>query len=802
MTALPIIEATEATEVSEGLGRLETPVGNLPLVAVDAQARIHGLAVSTTLTQVFRNAGTEPLQATYIFPLPDRAAVVRFTARIGGRTVDGVLRERGQARREYDEAVSAGRRAAIAEQERSDVFTVRVGNIAPGERAEVELDLVGPLSMDGDEASFRFPLVVAPRYTPGAPMDGLDVGDGVAPDTDLVPDASRISPPVLLPGQRSPVRLSLKVELDAAGLAVHDLASTLHAISTETDGGRTIVQVLPGDRLDRDFVLRFRVGSQAVQTAAVLQPDAEGGAATLAVTLVPPAADPSAGAPPRDVVVLLDRSGSMSGWMMTAARRAAARIVDCLTSADRVAVLAFDHEVEQSADAADLAPATDRRRFAATTFLSGLEARGGTEMLPALQEAARRLGPADPARRRILILVTDGQVGDEDRIISVMRGTLRDAALHVVGIDRAVSAGILNRLAVLGSGDGRAEFVESEDRLDQALDRIRDRIAPPVLTDVRIEVDGAQVAAGSIVPAGRIACAAGVPVVVRARLEGSGLDPVRVRLRASDAAGRDWSAAVQAAPVDVAGESALWAKEHLRHLEDRWLSDSGQQPGLQRQMIEESLRFGVLCRFTAFIAVDRGEKVGEGRPVSVVQPVELPSGWDARFDFADSLLDAPVADLAGSQGLRLRSGAMLGTSAMSGLSAMGPPPGHSARRRLRNVFAASADGGFRAAAQPGLPDRIERVLDALEAALRAGDEEALAQSCSDIADLSRELAERGTEMESDDPLFHLVGPMGSELGDLALACQAGQWPAEPVRRSLARARLLVQRMRHALLPGT
>ncbi len=621
---LPILSEPDTAEASEGtLGRLETEQGYLPLIGLDVAADITGLTVGTRVTQVFRNATDGPLEATYIFALPDRAAVTSFTARMGDRLVEGVLKERGQARQEYDEALAAGYRAAITEQERSDVFTVRVGNIAPGERAEIELALAGPLALDGHEATFRFPLVVAPRYIPGAALPQDPVGDGIAPDTDAVPDASRISPPVLLPGQRSPVRLSVTCRIDAAGLPVGQLRSSLHAVATEVDGGAHVVRLQPGERLDRDFILRFAVGGQDVEASAGISADSAGSDGTLTVTIVPPAPDPDAPAAPRDVVIALDRSGSMSGWKMVAARRAAARIVDSLTPDDRFALVAFDHEIDVPHDA--LRSASDRNRFAAVEYLSRLDARGGTELLQALSAAASLLEPGEgEERRRVLVLVTDGQVGDEDRLVARLSTELAGVDAHVVGIDRAISAGLLGRLSALGSGAGYAELVESEDRLDEALARVRQRIAAPVLTGIRLAVAGAVLDEATLVPAGPISCTAGVPLVLRARLQEIGADPVRVAVAATSADGQPWTCSLDAGRSTDTAPTAVWAREHLRHLEDRWLVGSASQ----KELVAESLRFGVLCRFTAFVAVDRSESVGDGRPLSVIQPVEAPSGWD------------------------------------------------------------------------------------------------------------------------------------------------------------------------------
>src|SRR5580692_5141671 len=227
-TEIAPLEGAHATEPDAGLGTLATSRGNLPLDAVDVRAAIAGTSARVELTQEFRNPFDVPLEATYIFPLPDRAAVTGMRMKCAGHVVEGVLRERSRARDEYDRAIAEGRRAAIAEEDRPDVFTMRVGNISPGERVTVRLTLVQLLSYSDGELTFRFPLVVAPRYIPGNPLPGAPAGSGVAPDTDAVPDASRITPPVLLPGFPNPVRLGLSVEFAPSPLAPSALKSSLH----------------------------------------------------------------------------------------------------------------------------------------------------------------------------------------------------------------------------------------------------------------------------------------------------------------------------------------------------------------------------------------------------------------------------------------------------------------------------------------------------------------------------------------------------------------------------------------------
>ncbi|MFD1535923.1 VIT domain-containing protein [Nonomuraea guangzhouensis] len=585
-----------------GFGALRTARGNLPLESVAVSADISGLVAGVEVTQGFRNPYDVTLEATYVFPLPDRAAVTGFRMEADDRVIEGVLKERGQARADYDRALREGKRAAIAEEDRPDVFTIRVGNLLPGERVTVRLTLSQPLPYEDGAATFRFPLVVAPRYIPGVPLDGPGSGDGTAPDTDAVPDASRITPPVLLPGFPAPVRLSLTATIDAAGLDLRDMASSLHVVEEEVHEkeGHT-VRLRPGERLDRDFILRL-----SFDASTALQLDGEG---AFSLTVLPPALEsPRA---PRDLVLLLDRSGSMGGWKMVAARRAAARIVDTLTEQDRFAVLTFDSVVEQAFEG--LVTASDRNRYRAVEHLSRVDARGGTELLEPLRQAISLLHD-EAGRERVLVLVTDGQVGHEDQILEQTGGALSSMRVHTVGIDRAVNAGFLGRLAGLGAG--RCELVESEDRLDAAMEQIHRRIGAPLVTDLSLkDLDvepGTVTHLGSIFP--------GVPLRVHGRYRNG--SSVTVRGLAS---GTPWEQQVTGTVVDNPAIRAVWARAYLRELEDRYAMGEHE---LEAQIVRVSLENGVLCRFTAYVAVDT-RKVAEGEPEHrVIQPVEPPSGWE------------------------------------------------------------------------------------------------------------------------------------------------------------------------------
>ena len=319
----------------------------------------------------------------------------------------------------------------------------------------------------------------------------------------------------------------------------------------------------------------------------------------------------------------------MHGWKMVAARRAAARIVDTLTGTDRFAVLCFDNVVEELPDVpGGLAEATDRNRFRAIEWLARTDARGGTEMLAPLERAVRLVTGADPGRDRVLVLVTDGQVGNEDQILARIGTQLAGVRVHVVGVDQAAGAGFLSRLA--GAGRGRCELVESEDRLDEAAARIHRRIGAPLVTGLALAADGMAIVPGTVAPGLLPDLFPGVAVTVTGRWRGHPGGTVTVAGTGTD--GTPFESTATAVTGGNPASTAAWARAHVRDLEDRYAClpghDTAELARLEQQITDVSLRYGVLCRFTAFVAVDTRVVTDGAGPHRVTQPVELPAGWD------------------------------------------------------------------------------------------------------------------------------------------------------------------------------
>jgi Ca-activated chloride channel family protein len=438
-----------------------------------------------------------------------------------------------------------------------------------------------------------------------------------------------------------------------------------------------------------------------------LTPDAEGDEGTFRLTVLPPS---SAATPrPRDVVLLLDRSGSMQGWKMVAARRAAARIVDTLTATDRFAVLTFDHAVEHPSTLPDgLIEANDRHRFRAVEHLAKVDARGGTELLGPLETALKLL--TDSGRDRVLVLVTDGQVGNEDQILRAISRNVRGVRVHTVGIDQAVNAGFLGRLAA--AGGGRSELVESEDRLDAAMDRIHRRIGAPLVSGLALSADRLDVVPDTVSPARLPDLFSGAPLVVTGRYRGRG-EGGALTLTGQSRESGEWS--VRSDGVTVAEESltSVWARAHLRDLEDRYVSQDQwgeHDQSLERRIIETSLRFAVLCRFTAWIAVDSRVVTDGGSTHRVVQPVEPAAGWDM-LQAAPMMLAAAtpaMAPMGFAAPVRARASRLRGGSGGAAKMAREMAP----EMEMADTVAADQNAAEIAAARAQIEEERSRLRDA------------------------------------------------------------------------------------------
>jgi Ca-activated chloride channel homolog len=641
-TPLPLIDSLDVAR-SRCLGILSvvrnaTSVA-LPLAGVDITASVADRVAGVTVLETFRNPYQEHLEAVYTFPLAGGSAVSDFELRVGSRTVRGVVKERGEARREYQQALDDGKRAALLEQERDDVFTVQVGNLPPGEEVTVKITYSERLPFFEDGSTeLRLPLVVAPRYIPGTPTDRGMAGDGTADDTDVVPDASRITPPRLAPGFDPKVSLGLSVELvggTPGEMGLDDLSCSQHATKTSIGNGVVRVALAREDEpLDRDFVLRWRLAGESTRSTFLVHHDAEGGSFGM-VSVAPPRRDGFLGTP-RDVVFVVDRSGSMGGVKMASAARACSVLLGTLGPRDRFAIQAFDNVVEWMPVAGDASghffAADEAGIVKGDEFLRGIDARGGTELDGAVGAAIRALAArSDTAGRApVIVVLTDGEIGDESRVLKRIQRELGDARVFTVGIDTAVNDGFLRRLASLGGGT--ATFVEPGLQLEDALRAVGREIGRPLVVDLRVEDVDAGLDAASLAPSRVPDLFAGRATTAFLRTKTSG----RVRVRGRFADGGEFDETITAREVTIPALVHLWARARVAELEDRFRIETGAQAQIKQEIVDLSVRHSLLTRFTAFVVVDEAEVVNpDGTRRKVVQPVAMPARWEMQ-DAADA----------------------------------------------------------------------------------------------------------------------------------------------------------------------
>ena len=657
---LPMLDLPEGS-LERQLGTLLLQKGgqklSLPLQGVDIRAKVVDRVAEVTIKQVFRNSHNEHLEAVYIFPMAAGSAVSNFTMHVGDRKIKGVVQERAEARQQYQQAVAAGKRAALLEQERDDVFTVQVGNLPPGEEVTIEITYSErlPFFEDG-KTELRLPLVVSPRYIAGVALDREQVGEGVEYDTDEVPDASRITPPRLAKGVDPETALKLQVEIlpDEDG-EISDMSCSQHATKAGLSReGITVGLAKSNERLNRDFVLRWSTAGKTVKSSLMTYTGEDGEVYGL-LSILPPRRAGFLGVA-RDVVFVVDRSGSMQGIKMTSAVKACNILLNTLGPQDRFAIAAFDNGVQWMSGTrgtqftnADLAGVEKGENF-----LRGIEANGGTELNGALTEVFNALSRRHDADGRMpaIVILTDGEVGNESVILQHIQQKIGGARLFAVGIDTSVNSGLLKRLASLGGGT--ATFVEPGIQLEEALASVAREIGAPVVTDLQLGDLDLKIDRASLSPSRIPDIFQGRASLAFLKLNGAAKGKIVVSGKYAD--GKPFEEKVKAQKVDLSAIAQLWAKAHIVNLEDEFrIAGSGQKTSLKKQIVDLAVKHQLLTKFTAFVVVDEAEIVNNtGELHKVVQAVENPEAWQMENAAAPGAAPRKLHAMADSD-MRLRS---------------------------------------------------------------------------------------------------------------------------------------------------
>ena len=450
---------------------------DLPAVRLGThyEVRVSGRIARTRVVQAFRNTGRQWAAATYLYPLPEDAAVDSLRMVVGQRVIVGEIRRRAEAAEMYERAKAAGQRAALVEEQRPNMFTNRVANIGPGETVLIEIEYQAPLTVRGGEYSLRLPLVVGPRYVPPASL-----GSAVA-----VADARAVTAPLAHPsaGPLNPVSILVRLQ---PGFPIANLDSPYHRIAAETDaGGGRLIRLADGDvPANRDFELRWR--SAAADGAVGLFRERVGGQDYLMAMLTPPVDDRRRPVPPREMIFVIDNSGSMAGESMEQARASLLHGLRTLRPADRFNVIRFDDTMTRLFEAP--VAATPDQVDLALRYADSLEAQGGTEMLPALRAALVDPTPAD-GRVRQLIFMTDGSISNEAEMLEAIGRSRGRSRVFMIGIGSAPNSLLMSRMAEVGRGS--FIHIGATDEVNARMTELLDRLTRPAVTDLEVRIAGA-----------------------------------------------------------------------------------------------------------------------------------------------------------------------------------------------------------------------------------------------------------------------------------------------------------------------
>lgn len=663
----PVLHACgeEPTPVEETVGLGDVKQGQLlfrtgqagrfipaPTLRTDVRITVTGVIARAVVKQEFTNSSKEWTEGIYVFPLPETAAVDHLRMKIGEHIIEGQVKERSEAKKVYEQAKQEGKRASLVEQERPNIFTTSVANIAPRDRITIEIEYQETVRFDQGAFSLRFPMVVGPRYIPGTPVfveDQPQAGQGIALDSDRVPDASRVTPPVEHPAHGSINPVSLSIDL-APGFPVGTLESASHPILIvpEPNGRRQVTLRQDTVPADRDFQLTWQPAPGREPSATLFTQQQDGATYAFMMVMPPAAVGKQPVGLPRETIFIIDTSGSMSGTSIEQARAALLLALPRLTSLDRFNVIEFNSVVHALFSKPQ--PVTAATMKKAARFVDNLVANGGTEMSPALTLALK--APVDEKRIQQVIFLTDGQVGNETELFELIAQRLGPRRLFTIGIGSAPNSHFMRKASEFGRGT--FTHIGNVNEVKDKMDALFRKLEHPVLTEIHVEgpgLDGAE-----LFPSRIPDLYDGEPIVVAIKhtqlpdevtIQGKeGSAPWMTRLSLKQSESRE-------------GLSVYWARQKIASLMDQ--ERQGQDDSTRRQaVLDVALPHHLVSRYSSLVAVD----VTPVRPtdkdvIPHAMKTNLPDGQDfqAIFGLPNTATNGPLQILLGL--LTLTTAAML-----------------------------------------------------------------------------------------------------------------------------------------------
>ncbi|MBO9997557.1 MAG: VWA domain-containing protein [Cyanobacteria bacterium SID2] len=578
-------------------------------------ARISGNIARVEVEQHFENPLTQTLEAVYVFPLPDEAAVDEMEMRVGDRVVRGNIQKREDARQIYQAAKRQGRTASLLEQERNNIFTYSIANVRPGEQISVILRYSDSLKFENGDYEFVAPTVVGPRFIP----DRSDV------EGHRVPDADRVTPPIASSNQLTDPLLDITVEIEA-GVPVKSVRSPSHRINLNFENDTIQVKLDRSDTVsNKDFILRYQVSGEHTRSTVLTHADDRG--AHFAAYLIPALTYPEDAIVPKDVVFLIDTSGSQAGPPLEKCKELLRRFITGLNPDDTFSLLDFCDTVGYLSH--ESLTNTPENRANALVYIDRLEASGGTHMLAGLRSILDFPEP-DDGRLRSIVLLTDGFIGNDREILGTVRQLLEPShRLYSFGAGSSVNRDLLNRIAEIGRG--YSQIVRHDESIDDATHKFFDRVNCPVLTDVRVTWDGAG-EVPTVYPNPLPDLFVTQPLVLFGRSENRGSGRMTVSGRQANGAQYEETLSVQFDDGGNPAISQLWGRAYLKSLSHQTLEV--ERRSIVEEMTQTALTYQLLSPYTAFVAVtdDPSAEVEDASNlVSATVPTILPEGMNSQF---------------------------------------------------------------------------------------------------------------------------------------------------------------------------
>jgi Ca-activated chloride channel family protein len=628
----------QEARVGSLLWQMEQGYTTATLLNTDVDVVINGLVARVSVRQEFRNEGSEWVEGVYVFPLPDKAAVDRMRLHIGDRFIEGEIQEEEHAKKTYEQAKKAGKKTSLVQQQRANLFTTSVANVAPGELVVVEIEYLEDIRYEDGRFSIRFPMTLTPRYISGQSLPDK-VGSGWSQDTDRVPDASLITPPMVSRSRGHNISLTATVN---AGVPLEIIASRYHAVSVAEENGTYSVTLDGGQvPMDHDFELVWQPVPSAAPRAMAFTETIAGKPHHL-LTIMPPDQD---SAPPvlmpREMILIIDTSGSMHGVSIAQAKRAVQLALNGLQPTDRFNVIEFNSFTNALYPASVMASPLNISN--AQSFVRQLQANGGTEMRPALSMALG--GETGETHLRQIVFVTDGSVGYEDEMFSMIEEKLGNSRLFTVGIGSAPNSLFMRRAAEAGRGS--YTFISALHEVGEKMNGLFRKLEHPQVTDIAVQWPSS-VGVDSY-PETIPDLYLGEPVTVKARATGEYQAGDIVRISGNSVSGA-WSTTL---PLQSSRQSegigALWARARIAELMDNERRQ-GNPDEIRAAVVETAIEHHLVSKYTSLVAVDKTPVRPASDPLSSEQvPNLMPYGQstNAIFGFPATATKAPMLRMIG-----------------------------------------------------------------------------------------------------------------------------------------------------------